>query len=354
MKDELIDLLRDRFTGHELEVPDTVWQNVSGQLAASASGEGLRETIQEKFQAHEVDVDPSAWSNISAQLGHGAAAGSSFSTTWIVVGITAAVLTAGAIFWNTRETPAPTVTALVGTVTHGVIAVPSTGSKATTEPASIAAVPLTQQGPAPVKHATHRENAPAEKSQHVQQTPAPVNARSGDTTTPVVKAAASSHSDATPTTQPTAPEPKTPSAGAPEPGTMGAKTEAPVTTTTPAPSAVAPPAVQPSPAPATVPPPAPSAQADTFLLFIPNVLTPNGDGHNDKLLITAGEHLRAFIRIIAMNGSLVFQTTDLTQSWDGTLPNGNIADEGYYNCIVQITDLTGKSHVKKEVIRLYR
>jgi gliding motility-associated-like protein len=354
MKDELIDLLRDRFSRHELEVPDTVWENVSGQLAASASGEGLREALQKKFQAHEVEVDPSAWANISAQLGHGAAAGSGFSTTWIAAGITAVVITAGAVLWNTRETPAPLATAPIEAVTLEPVATAPVATKAGPEPASIALVAPAKQKPAPAKKTTNKSHSPAETPQPVQPTPASAPTGPVDATPPVVNAATSGNADAAPAAQPAAPKPQAPSTGTAEEATMDGMPPAPVASTAPAPSAAAPPADRPSPAPSTVPSAAPSAPADNFHLFIPNVLTPNGDGVNDNLTITAGEHLNALVRIIAMNGSLVFQTSDLAQEWDGLLPNGNIAEEGYYNCIVQITDLTGKSHIKKEVIRLYR
>jgi len=104
MSDQLTDLLRERFTGHEMNVPPGAWEHVSGQLAANASGESLREGLQDKFRGHEVEVDPSAWANISGQLGQGAAAGTSFSTGWLAAGVAAVAVTATVLLWNSGDT----------------------------------------------------------------------------------------------------------------------------------------------------------------------------------------------------------------------------------------------------------
>lgn len=360
MKDELIDLLRDRFSGHEMEVPNGVWENVSGQLASSASGEGLRETLQEKFQAHEVEVDPSVWSNISTQLGHGAAAGSSFSTAWIAAGITAVVITAGAILWNTHEKPAPVVADPIGTVTQEPVAVLTPEPKKAPEPATSAAVASTKPEHTSVKKAARTPASPVVAQQPVQQTPAPANSEAHkDASSPAVKSITSGTPNAPLGTQPSTVRPPAPNVPQQELPTPTAKD--PVTVDPAAPAqdgtedqsnhATSDPS---SPAPQGTNGDDPFTKTDTFNMFFPNTFTPNGDGDNDEFGIIAGPHLNALVQIFSMNGSLVFQTNDLSQWWNGHLPNGNIAEEGSYTCIVQITDLDGKTHVKKKVINLYR
>lgn len=90
-------------------------------------------------------------------------------------------------------------------------------------------------------------------------------------------------------------------------------------------------------------------------IFIPNVFSPQGDGVNDKLKIVANGYERAEVRVVsAKTGTLVFESNDLGNMWDGRLASGNIAEEGYYRCVVLLTDATGQTRVKTEVVRLYR
>ena len=300
-----------------------------------------------------MDVDPSAWSNISTQLGHGAAAGSGFSTAWIAAGITAVALTAGAILWNTRETPAPVVAAPIEAVIPQPTVVVPAAPRSASDQVTLAEVAPAKAEPTPVKKAGHKQEAPVMAKQQVPPTSVP-KVEDKDAPTIPLKSAASGNANSVPKTQPSALQSNVPPAKDPEQVIVDANSQTPGNPVPPTPSPIDHQADQPPPGPATAPTPDPFAQTDPFDLFIPNVMTPNGDGINDKLVISAGEHLKALVRIFAKNGSLIFQTTDLSQEWDGLLPNGNIAEEGYYNCIVQITDLAGKPHVKTEVIRLYR
>ena len=56
----------------------------------------------------------------------------------------------------------------------------------------------------------------------------------------------------------------------------------------------------------------------------------------------------------AQTGALVFQTDDLARKWDGRLPNGNFAEEGNYQCVVNWADREGHSHSKNVTVRLFR
>ena len=368
MKDELMDLLRDRFSGHELEVPDSVWENVSGHLAASASGEGLRETLQEKFRSHEVDVDPSAWSNISSQLGHGAAAGSSFTAAWIAAGITAVAITAGVFLWNTRETRAPAVAAPIENVTQQPVAALAAASKNTPEtviPASAASAKSesasvnTSTSRSIRREAAHKQTSPAVAMPTVQKGLAPANTEDSKDLSPALKSTTSGTGHAPSETGASTPRPAAPTVpqpdpstaniaapGTPDPGTQPENPKEDVNAHAPADSTSS---VTPAPNGDD-----PFTKTDAFNMFFPNTFTPNGDGDNDEFGVIVGPHLNALIQIFSMNGSLVFQTNDVSQWWNGHLPNGNIAEEGSYTCIVQVTDLDGKTHVKKKVISLYR
>lgn len=67
------------------------------------------------------------------------------------------------------------------------------------------------------------------------------------------------------------------------------------------------------------------------LLFIPNVLTPNGDGFNDTWLI---KNIDLFpknaVRIINRWGDEVFSTNNYQNNWGGTYGNGQLPSGTYY------------------------
>jgi gliding motility-associated-like protein len=69
---------------------------------------------------------------------------------------------------------------------------------------------------------------------------------------------------------------------------------------------------------------------DSSFIYIPNVVTPNGDGVNDEYLIDIkGEE---FVQIIIYNSRSVkvFETKNKNTAWDCKMPNGEIAPEGNY------------------------
>lgn len=64
-------------------------------------------------------------------------------------------------------------------------------------------------------------------------------------------------------------------------------------------------------------------------LYVPTAFSPNGDGLND-IFTSAGEFVQDFdLRIYDRWGKLLFQTTDVTNGWDGTV-NGKPTPEGVY------------------------
>ncbi|MDB5281101.1 MAG: flagellar hook-length control protein FliK, partial [Bacteroidota bacterium] len=69
---------------------------------------------------------------------------------------------------------------------------------------------------------------------------------------------------------------------------------------------------------------------DSKMVFVPNTFTPNGDGLNDKLFVR-GSGLRQldYFRVFDRWGSLVFETHNMDQGWDGTIA-GKPADVATY------------------------
>lgn len=59
-------------------------------------------------------------------------------------------------------------------------------------------------------------------------------------------------------------------------------------------------------------------QLDSTCLHAPNVITPNGDGINDRFGVIAGESSQTFsMTITNPNGTVVFSTTEDYSSWSG-------------------------------------
>lgn len=352
MKDNLIDLLQERFTGHELDVPPGVWENVSGHLAAAASGEGLREALQDKFSGHEADVDPGVWQNISSQLGHGAAAGSSsFSGGWIAAGVAAVVVSAGLFLWNTNDevTTMPATPAVVAE-TH----LPK-ASEQTTQP-SPEVLPTAMP---PVRH-----DAPATAPVKLSVERSPVtNTRGSEDPNAVIAGTVpvSPNSivlpDTAPATQPDAPHGVPPELAAPKTQKADPEHTAGGTNNNSAANDN-----QPAKEPAATTSTTADPGADPFsfgndasapVVYIPNVFTPQYDGTNDKLKITLDRFAKVDVTILSQQtGAVVFHTNDLDRMWDAHLPNGGVAGEGNYLVSVTVVDDAGRMHSTRQVVTL--
>ncbi|MEM1318818.1 MAG: PKD domain-containing protein [Bacteroidota bacterium] len=72
------------------------------------------------------------------------------------------------------------------------------------------------------------------------------------------------------------------------------------------------------------------------LISVPNVFTPNGDGNNEELGLYPAPAIEAITRFQIYNrwGSLVFETTDLYDTWDGTV-RGRPAPQGVYLYVLE-------------------
>ncbi|HPS82749.1 MAG TPA: PKD domain-containing protein, partial [Bacteroidales bacterium] len=81
------------------------------------------------------------------------------------------------------------------------------------------------------------------------------------------------------------------------------------------------------------------------LLYIPNAITPNGDGRNDWFMpFGAGWSVDNYeMRIYNRWGQLIFVTTDINHAWDGTMQDtGELVQTGVYVWKVWYVDLEGK------------
>jgi len=81
--------------------------------------------------------------------------------------------------------------------------------------------------------------------------------------------------------------------------------------------------------------------------FIPNVFSPNSDGHND--LFMPNYEMQIFDR----QGILIYQGTKNSKGWDGTF-NGQKVDPDTYYYILQYTDYLQQQHTRKGYVTLVR
>jgi large repetitive protein len=69
-------------------------------------------------------------------------------------------------------------------------------------------------------------------------------------------------------------------------------------------------------------------------LLIPNLITPNGDGKNDVLIIPFIEQLGEYVfNIYGRGGALLFTTRSYENNWDGTYEGSPLPDGPYWYLI---------------------
>ncbi|WP_207495651.1 PKD domain-containing protein [Aridibaculum aurantiacum] len=87
------------------------------------------------------------------------------------------------------------------------------------------------------------------------------------------------------------------------------------------------------------------------LLDVPNAFTPNGDGVNDKVFVRGFGIAKMNWRIYNRWGTVVFQTNNRTEGWDGTYRGAKQPKEVYHYVLdVEFSD--GKKYQKKGDITL--
>lgn len=88
-------------------------------------------------------------------------------------------------------------------------------------------------------------------------------------------------------------------------------------------------------------------------LFLPDAFSPNSDGINDTFKPNGSFYDNFQLIVYNRWGQSIFQTTDSTTGWDGTV-QGDRAPTGQYVYKIVITDSTGKDFVKKGTVLLLR
>ena len=92
---------------------------------------------------------------------------------------------------------------------------------------------------------------------------------------------------------------------------------------------------------------------DAFKLFIPSAFSPNADNRNDQFSVQSRGVREFNISIFNRWGEILFQSTDITKSWDGTY-GGKAVQEGMYYYMLYGVDFNNNSFKEKGNILLLR
>ena len=89
-------------------------------------------------------------------------------------------------------------------------------------------------------------------------------------------------------------------------------------------------------------------------ILLPNAFTPNGDGKNDVFKIRYFFPVQSYhMKIFNRSGQLMFESSDMTNGWNGTL--GAIDQpQGGYTWLVDLVSLTGEKSSARGVVILLR
>lgn len=90
------------------------------------------------------------------------------------------------------------------------------------------------------------------------------------------------------------------------------------------------------------------------ILYVPNAFTPNGDGHNDSFDMESLFVKNVHVRIYNRWGLKVFESRNLTSSWNGLGPDGKACPEGVYVLRISGTSFEDKPVNKTSSIVLIR
>lgn len=90
-------------------------------------------------------------------------------------------------------------------------------------------------------------------------------------------------------------------------------------------------------------------------IFVPNTISPNGDGRNDKLRVLGNNIARIELKVYNQWGQELFgyQGKDASVGWDGTV-GGALQPVGVYAYAVQVTLTDGRIITKKGLFNLVR
>lgn len=87
------------------------------------------------------------------------------------------------------------------------------------------------------------------------------------------------------------------------------------------------------------------------MLDATNVITPNGDGHNDKWLVKNIEsYPNSVVKIFDKAGRILYTKTGYANDWDGTLNGAPLHEDTYY----YVVDLGNGTTLHKGYITVIR
>jgi len=95
-----------------------------------------------------------------------------------------------------------------------------------------------------------------------------------------------------------------------------------------------------------------SARVDAILIF-PNAFSPNNDGLNDTFGVKANFIKDFRLQVFSRWGILLYESTDISSSWDGKY-NGETIQAGEYIFTIEGADMIGKRINKKGILTVVR
>ncbi|QQR87774.1 MAG: gliding motility-associated C-terminal domain-containing protein [Flavobacteriales bacterium] len=355
-KDELIDALRERLSDLEAPVDPGLWAGIQARMAEAAVASGtdpVTELFRDGLKDAEAPVDPGVWSSISSQLSHPAVAGTVSVGAWVGGGIAAAVVVGG-LWWGMSANDAPAVVAEKQ---------PVAAEQAVVQPSVEVVVGTPDQeeehAVPPIDPSSKGTDAEAPgKEKATSGLPAELSNITAATTFTIISPETSGSdrsAEDEPAVRPA--EGRTHEIG-PNFSTVQeimARAEKEVDEN-PAPAITPDPQVHGQPEATKEPEPdqssEPALRTEEASLFIPNVFTPNNDGVNDRLEVSATGVSEIRVSIYsASSDRLMYRSNDLTP-WDGRDPSGVLCPEGYYFYAIEATGPDGKTITKGTVVRL--
>lgn len=90
------------------------------------------------------------------------------------------------------------------------------------------------------------------------------------------------------------------------------------------------------------------------VLYVPNTITPNGNGLNDVFYAYSSDITSLHMRIFNRWGELIFETTDPNDGWDGTCNGSRVQEDTYVYVIEYSTTCSGDGQKRTGHVNVIR